>query len=1246
MSQPTVDHRITVLIVDDVPSDARLVVRLLERATEPTISARHAASYDEGIARLGEGGFDVCLVDYDLGERDGVAFIAEASERAPDVPLVLLTGHDPGLVDRRALRAGAVDFLSKSTLDAASAQRAVRYAVERSRRHRVEARYRALIEHANDIVALVDAAGRVTYLGPSVRRMLGVEPGPRVGRAVRDLAHPEDRAALEQAFATVVAQPARIVPLTFRVRQADAGWRYLDALVANRLDEPAVRAMVLTAWDVTERVEQQAKIAFQARLLDSVGQAVIATDLEGKVRYWNAAAERLYGWSVAEAMGRSIVDLTTPEPAVEQAEEIMGRLAAGETWSGEFCVRDRAGREFLALVANAPFFDADGRLAGIIGASSDVTPFRETERALRERVKELGALFACSRVLQAHDRSLDARLDEVVTLLPAGFQWPSRTALRLSLDDGRTFASPDFAPSAWLLSVPLEGTHASSSRLEAVLCDAPLGEPAFLEEERHLLRSVGGLIAEAVERGRLRNVHARTVASLNEAVLVIGGAGRPHHVTAANPAVESIFGYAPAELLGTSPEHLHPSAEAFRAFRAASHATLRSGGVFEAAAPLRRRDGCVFAAEQRLTLVDPSRGIDGGVIVVIRDVSQRVRVEAELRASEARFRQIAEHLDVCFWITSPDKTRMEYVSPAYEIIWGRSADALYTSPRSWLDAILPADRARVDEAVAAQSQGDYALEYRIARPDGQIRWIRDRAFPVRAAGGEVVRIIGIAEDVTDQRDVETRLRLVTGAISDVISVLDADGTIRYSSPSVERLLGFTAAELEGRSIVERVHPEDVAGVEARLAALSAEPGAVTRVAARVVTREGQPRHVEAVATNRLDEPTLAGIVMTTRDVTERVRLEESHAAGQRLEAIGQLAGAVAHDFNNLLTVIRAQTDLVLMDLPTDSPLGADIRLVQEAADRAARLTAQLLAFSRDQVLQPQRLDLRTVVEATGRLVERVIGERIEVVYRLAPRSVVVEVDPGQLEQVVVNLAVNARDAMPEGGRLTFDVGVERGGGGRRSAVLRVSDTGVGMDEATRQRIFEPFYTTKPKGRGTGLGLATVYGVVVQSGGTIEVESAPGRGTTFVLRFGIAEGPVDGTPPPTPMEVDALASGRVLLVEDDDAVARVAARVLDRAGFTVTRVRSAEAGIALLGEDDDFDVMVTDLVLPKASGVTLTHQVRARWPALAVVWMSGYADEEAGVGRPIPTDVPFVRKPFRPAELVLAVRRALGASEHT
>ncbi|MCA9557299.1 MAG: PAS domain S-box protein, partial [Myxococcales bacterium] len=771
--QPTLDHRITVLVVDDAASDARLVVRLLERAREPAIVAEHAASYEAGMARLAEGAFDVCLVDYDLGDRDGVDFIAEAGRCAPDAPMVLLTGHDAHWVDRRAMHAGAVDFLSKGDLDGASLERTVRYAAERARRYRVEARYRALIEHANDIVALIDADGHLTYLGPSVRRMLGLDPGPRLGRPLRDAVHPDDHTRWDEAVGAVLAHPGRTRAVTFRVRDAEANWRWLDAVLTNRLDEPAVRGVVVTAWDVTERVAQQAQIAFQARLLDSVGQALIATDLDGAVLYWNAAAERLYGWSAAEAVGRSIVDLTTPAPAVEQAEAIMARLARGETWSGEFGVRHRDGREFLALVTNAPFYDANGRLAGIIGASSDVTPFRDTERALQERVKELGALFAASRALQAHDRPLDVRLAEVVALLPAGFQWPARTALRLILDDGRVFAGPGFDASRWQIAVPLLGSAPAGARFEAALTEAPPAEPAFLDEEHHLLRSVGGLVAEAVERGRLTSIHARTVASLNEAVLVVGGAGGPHHVTAANPAVEAIFGYPPGELVGTSPQRLHVSVDVFRRFRDEAHPVLRAGGVFEAAFPMRRRDGSRFAAEQRLCLLDPAKGIEGGVIAVIRDVSQRARAEAELRASEARFREIAEHLDVCFWITSPDKTRMEYVSPAYEQIWGRSADDLYAAPGSWREAILPVDRPRVDEALATQRYGDYALEYRIARPSGEVRWIRDRAFPVRDAAGAVQRVIGIAEDVTDQRHVEGRLQLVTGAISDVISVLDA-----------------------------------------------------------------------------------------------------------------------------------------------------------------------------------------------------------------------------------------------------------------------------------------------------------------------------------------------------------------------------------------------------------------------------------------------------------------------------------------
>jgi len=412
----------------------------------------------------------------------------------------------------------------------------------------------------------------------------------------------------------------------------------------------------------------------------------------------------------------------------------------------------------------------------------------------------------------------------------------------------------------------------------------------------------------------------------------------------------------------------------------------------------------------------------------------------------------------------------------------------------------------------------------------------------------------------------------------------------------------------------------------------------------------------AAKRNQLEQRTaelLAANIVLTDEINERARVEqalrESQAQlrqSQKLEAIGTLAGGIAHDFNNLITVITGYTQLALMRADPSTPEAADLRQVVEASDRAATLTHQLLAFSRKQVLQPTVLDLAEVAQGIAPMLRRIIGEHIEL--RLATSSPLARVraDRGQLEQVLLNLAVNARDAMPDGGVLTIATSNETGANGAmaRAVSLVVSDTGVGMPDEIRERVFEPFFTTKEPGKGTGLGLSTVYGIVNQSGGTIAVESAPSRGTTFSILLPAAATMGAGTT--RVPEDDEMPSGSetVLLVEDAEDVRILARRTLEERGYTVLAARNAEEALEIAGARR-IDVLLTDIVMPQMSGPQLVARYQSLHKKPLVVYMSGYADD-ALAQYELDPNVGFLRKPFSPASLARAIRDALDGGRRS
>lgn len=432
-------------------------------------------------------------------------------------------------------------------------------------------------------------------------------------------------------------------------------------------------------------------------------------------------------------------------------------------------------------------------------------------------------------------------------------------------------------------------------------------------------------------------------------------------------------------------------------------------------------------------------------------------------------------------------------------------------------------------------------------------------------------------------------------------------------------------------------------------------------AALLAVREGGVHHASCdlrrptgssfpaeITLSRLDpgNPDDPSLVVIVRDMSRQRELEEQLVVSQKLEAVGRLAAGVAHDFNNLLTIMAAHLSFLEHRVGADDASGEDVRTLQHACDRAGKLTAQLLAFGRRQVMEATRVDLNEAVRTTSRLLERSVGEEVWVQLELDPTAPAIEIDPGQLEQVLVNLGMNARDAMPEGGRLLFRTRLvpveDEGGEGTGRAVLEVIDDGEGMDEATRQRIFEPFFSTKRERGGSGLGLATCYGIVKQSGGDIEVESAPGRGTRFRMGFPALEpAVVVGAGAPSPSRERRVVGGTALLAEDDPLVRRSLRRVLAAGGYDVVEASDAASALRWLSaHQEECAAAVIDMVLPGPRGRDLAWEIARRYPEMPMVCITGHAEVWGHGARPLPAGVEILHKPFPPDELIEALQGPL------
>jgi PAS domain S-box-containing protein len=502
---------------------------------------------------------------------------------------------------------------------------------------------------------------------------------------------------------------------------------------------------------------------------------------------------------------------------------------------------------------------------------------------------------------------------------------------------------------------------------------------------------------------------------------------------------------------------------------------------------------------------------------------------------------------------------------------------------------------------------------------------------------------------------EALLRALTDAIPDPVFLKDRDSRWLFASPSTLRVLGKSAEQVIGHT--DREIYADQAVAEALIATdrRILESGVAEVVEERIQTPSGYRVYLSTKAPYRDLDGRIVGVIGNARDITQRKRgeeelrerlsLEEQVRQAQKLESVGRLAGGVAHDFNNLLTVVLGCAEALRSDAARGVPATLeDVEEIRAAGERARDLTRQLLAVARRQVIAPVPLDLNDVLRASEKLLRRVLGEDVELVVDLAPGLWWIRADPGQLEQVVLNLAVNARDAMPRGGTLVLRTrnGARAGAAADDGVCLSVRDSGTGMEPEVRAHLFEPFFTTKPDGKGTGLGLATVYGIVSQADGQVRVESEPGRGTTFELWF-----PRTLDPPvavsPLPAARAAPGTERVLVVEDDAPVREVTVRALRASGYHVLVAGSGREALALAAAAlDGLDLVVTDVVMPGLDGRTMADELRRRRPGLRVLYVSGYTEDAVIARGVLSSGMAFLAKPFTPGALLARVRAVLDA----
>ncbi|HEV7265610.1 MAG TPA: PAS domain S-box protein [Falsiroseomonas sp.] len=795
----------------------------------------------------------------------------------------------------------------------------------------------------------------------------------------------------------------------------------------------------------------------------------------------------------------------------------------------------------------------------------------------------------------------------------------------------------------------------------------------FGEADSEFLRTYAALLGPVIDRlhkqRKLRATEQRfrlIVESARDYAIFV--ADTEDRITDWFPGAEAVFGWTADEAVG------QPSSILFTPEDRATHIdedeveTARARGV----APNRRwhlrRDGTRVFIEGTVTAL---RGEDGelrGFLKIGQDVTERRRTDEQLRESEERLRALVTATSDVLYRMSPDWTEMRRLD-------GRGSLSDTASPsRTWLDeCIHPDDQPQVRDAIreAIRTKTVFEQEHRVLRTDGSLGWTLSRAVPLLDARGEIREWFGAASDVTARkrteealRESEARFRHMADSAPALIWMTDAEGTVTFANMHFEHMFGRPAEEMLGDGWARFVPEQDLEMLNAGQRDAFQARGPF-RAETRVRDRAGRVLWVRSESVPRLDDAgrflgyTGCGVDITDarlaaeeleRRVAERtaelMSAEETIRQAQKMEAVGQLTGGIAHDFNNMLQGVAGGLEMARRRL-ADGRTGAALRYLEaarEAAERAAGLTRRLLAFARRQRLEPRPVDTDRLVAGLADLIRRTVGPGVRLELRLRDGGGSVLCDPNELESALLNLVINARDAMPGGGRLAIatedaelsaaDIPDRQTEPGKYVAIS-VADTGAGIPPEVLGRVFEPFFTTKPQGQGTGLGLSQVYGFLRQSGGLVRIESAPGQGTTVRLLLPLHE-QLPAAEEPGAMPPQAGPGRTVLLVDDEDAVRRPVADRLRELGHTVLEARDGPAALRILASARP-DLLVSDVGLPRGmNGRQVAEAVRERMPGLPVLFITGYA------GAVLPSGVEVIEKPFELDALAQRVQAMLQA----
>lgn len=1265
----TVPQRIRVLIVEDSSDDAELIILALRHAGFDSDWGR-VETADELRNALRCETWDVVLSDYTLPQFGAMAALQVVNGVDPDLPFIVISGTVGEEIAVELMRAGARDYVLKHNLLrlTAAVERELRESgSRRSRRvaEREALQLAAVVQSSDDAIISETPDGLIASWNAGATRLFGWTPAEVVGKSVLILV-PDDRMAefhesMDAVRQTGIAQRQE----TVRLRKDGSRVDVSITISPIRDGHDQLVGFSRVARDISSRKKSEVESRLLMSIIEYSPDFICIAGINQDVVFINQAGQVLVGLKTADQVSGSALIDYFPEHARPYVErDVLPLVVATGLWAGELPVRNLETGAAVQLewkMFTVPDPDT-GRVAYLACVARDIT---ERLSAQAEQTRMANLLRAVSDSIPDAVFIKD-REGRYLLFNPAASRFVGRPVDDvLGRDDSVLFSPADALRIRERDLHVMESKQADTAEEQLTAAGVTrtyLATKAPYYDRQGRVIGVIGISRDITDSKRaeeaLRLSEARFRGAMEQASIGMALVGPRGNWLQVNRALCQIVGYSESELLSTTFQEItHPDDLQEDLSQVAR---LLSGEIptFQLEKRYIHKAGHTVYILLNVSLVRDPAGRPLYFIAQIQDINDRKRIEAERDELLSQLQLQIERMPIAYIVFDADLTYTGW-NPAAEKIFGYTRDEILGQDLMVL--VPPGTRAHIADVRDRLCTGDgtaHSINLNLTK-DGSLITCEWHNTPLTKADGEFIGVLSMVIDVTEQFRVQEALRLRDRAIRAVtlgIVITDAgqpSTPIVYVSPGFERMTGYDGDAILGRELAFlQGEDTDAAAVTRLRDAIAA--GAECTVELLNYRRDGIPFWDEiSISPVRDAMDRLTHFVEVHADVTARRKLEEQFRQAQKMEAFGQLAGGVAHDFNNLLTVINGYSDLLLEDTPADDPARELLVQIHRAGERSAALTRQLLMFSRKQIVAPRALDLNTVVIDAEKMLRRLIGEDILLTTRLARELWSVRADPGQIEQMLLNLVVNGRDAMPTGGRIeieTHNVYLDKNYVLAHAdaivgphVMVSVTDTGSGMTPEVRVRIFEPFFTTKQPGKGTGLGLATVYGIVRDAGGHIAVNTELGVGTRFEVYFPRGEA-TDGDIATSSRPCTApRGTETVLIVEDEEGVRCIVQRILRAGGYTVLTASSGDEATQIASEyAHPIDLLISDVVMPVSGGRNVAERVTAVKPGIRVLFVSGYTDDAVVRHGILLDEVNFLQKPFSSTELAFKVREVLDA----